>query len=138
MREFLLPELHDSAIERLWRSEVVNNVLVIGVVQQSELPQLGPGDLQRREEVDPLHGLGAGRCGEGPLVGAVLGGAGGPIDRSHGLQQVNKLAAGISNCRTTSTLLTLNPTEAKSTWESDSMICDRALVRGARAVLVLS
>ena len=50
-------EFDHSAVERLGRSEVVNNVLVIGVVQQSELPQLGPGDLQRREEVDPLHHL---------------------------------------------------------------------------------
>ena len=83
--------------------EVGSCVFHIVVIQHPELLQLSPGDLQRREEVDPLHGLGAGRCGEGPLVGAVLGGAGGPIDRSHGLQQVN-------NCRTTSTQLTLKPT----------------------------
>ena len=73
------------------RSEVVHNVLHLGVFNISECLELSPGYLERSEEVDALHRLSTGRGGEGSLVGAVSGGANGAIDRSHGLQEVNQL-----------------------------------------------
>ena len=85
------PETDSSSIERLRGSVVVHNVLGVGVIQHPELRQLGPGDLEGREEVVPLHHLIAARSGQRALVSAVSGGSGGTVDRSHGLQEVNQL-----------------------------------------------
>ena len=48
-------EFDHSAVERLGRSEVVNNVLHVVVIQHPEGLELSPGDLEWREEVDPLN-----------------------------------------------------------------------------------
>ena len=42
------------------------------MVSSPELLQLAAGDGERLEEVDPVHGLAAGRRGEGAAVGGVL------------------------------------------------------------------
>ena len=88
--EFLIPEVDSSSIERLWWSEIIDNVLHLVVVQHPELLQLGPGDLQRREEVDPLDDLVTPRSGEGAVIGAV-GGGGSPSYRGHPRHQVGDL-----------------------------------------------
>ena len=49
------PETDSSPIERLGRPEVVQNVLLIVVIYLPEGMELRLGDLERREEVDPLH-----------------------------------------------------------------------------------
>ena len=89
--EFLIPEVDSSSIERLWWSEVVDDVLHLVVVNLPEGGELSPGDLERREEVDPLDRLGAGRGGEGSLVSAVPGGSCSAVNRSHGLEEVHQL-----------------------------------------------
>ena len=58
------------AIEVLRRSEVVHNICVGAILQLSELGQLGRGDLEGLDEVDPVDHLHAARGGEGARVGA--------------------------------------------------------------------
>jgi len=58
------------AIEGLRRSEVVHNICVGAILQLSELGQLGRGDLEGLDEVDPADHLHAARGGEGARVGA--------------------------------------------------------------------
>ena len=52
------------------RSEVVHNILIGAILQHSELGQLGRGDGDGLEEVDPVDDLHAARGGEGARVGA--------------------------------------------------------------------
>ena len=85
------PETDSSSIERLGGSEVVHNVLHKVVIYHPEGLELSPGDLERREEVDPLDRLGARRSGEGSLVSAVPGGSCSAVNRSHGLEEVHQL-----------------------------------------------
>ena len=89
--EFLVPEVDSSSIERLWWSEIIDNVLHLVVVQHPECLQLVPGDLERLEEVDPLHHLVTGRGGQGSLVSAVWGAPGSSVNWSGGLQEIHQL-----------------------------------------------
>ena len=89
--EFLVPEVDSSSIERLWGSEIVHNVLHVVVVQPPEGRQLVPGDLERLEEVDPLHHLVTGGGGQRSLVSAVWGAPGSSVNRSGGLQEIHQL-----------------------------------------------
>ena len=56
-----------------------------------ECVHLFGGDLERREEVDPLDSLGAGRAGEGARVGGV-GSGGGQVQRSNASQEMVQLS----------------------------------------------
>ena len=47
---FLFAKLYRSSIERLGRPEVTNKIINL-----LKLAELSPGDLERRQEVDPLH-----------------------------------------------------------------------------------
>ena len=58
------------AIQWLDRSEVVHNILVGPVLQHPELGQLGRGDGDGLEEVDPVDDLHAAGGGQGARVGA--------------------------------------------------------------------
>ena len=67
---YLSIEDHLSVIEGLYRSIVVHNILVGPVLQSSELGELGRGDGDWLDEVDPVHYLHAPRGGQGARVGA--------------------------------------------------------------------
>merc|ERR1711983_712596 len=108
------PEADSSSIQRLGRSEVVHNVLHLGVFNISECLELSPGYLERSEEVDPLHRLSTGRGGEGPLVGAVLGGASSAIDGSHRFQEVHQRETNISERNTIKCVLDLGKRVSES------------------------
>ena len=56
-----------------------------------ECVHLFGGDLERREEVDPLDSLGAGRAGEGARVGGV-GSGGEGVQWSHASQEMVQLS----------------------------------------------
>ena len=60
-----------SIVERLWRSEVIHNIIILGILQHSELVQLVRGDLDRLEEVDPVDNLHTARSGQRARVTAV-------------------------------------------------------------------
>jgi hypothetical protein len=63
-----------SSIKRLYRPEVVHDILFFPILQSPEKGQLLGRDLDRLDEVDPVDNFHAARCGEGARVGAVLGG----------------------------------------------------------------
>ena len=93
------PELDSSAVKRLRRSEVVNDVLHFVVIQHPEHLELGPGNLEWGQEVDPLHDLITGGGSEGSLVCAVGGHSWCPVDGSHRLQQVHQLPVDDNQCK---------------------------------------
>ena len=66
-------KLNHSSIQGLGRSEVVHNVLAMGVHHGSELVELVLRDLERSEEVDPLHHLVTGWGGQRSLVVSIWG-----------------------------------------------------------------
>ena len=89
--EFLVPELDSSSIERLWWSEIIDNVIHLVVVQPPECLQLVLGDLERLEEVDPLHHLITGWGGQRSLISAVGRAPGSSINGSDWLQEIHQL-----------------------------------------------
>ena len=68
-------EFDHSAVERLGRSEVVRNLILVFIVQCPEPGELVDRDLERGQEVDPVDDLVTARSGQGPVVGAVNGSA---------------------------------------------------------------